>query len=67
MLARLGCVWAGLRHSPRAAVSPARDGIGSSTAAERSRPGAFSYRSASGIVRPHVAAPSPALFTRMSR
>ena len=34
---RMPCV-TGLRHSPRAAVSPARGGIGSSTAAGRSRP-----------------------------
>ena len=43
---RMPCV-TGLRHSPRAAVSPARGGIGSSTAAGRSRPGALCYRSAS--------------------
>ena len=50
------CV-AGLRHSPRAAVSPARDGIGSGSAAGRADPGGSSTRLL-GCVRPHVAARS---------
>ena len=49
------CV-AGLRHSPRAAVSPARDGIGSSSAAGRGRPGAGLQYACLGCVRPHASA-----------